>query len=55
MFSTLRWAIHAIIHGTMLCNRQYMEEEPVYIPGIDKPIRVKPGQRIEIILYPVGK
>lgn len=52
---TLRWAIHAMRHGTLLVNKTYTEPYKMYVPGVDVPIDVQPGQRAEIILYPAGK
>lgn len=55
MFKTLRWAWHAIRYGEMMVNRRYSEPYTMYVPGRDTPIVLQPGQRAEIIVYPVGK
>jgi hypothetical protein len=55
MFRTLMWALHAVRYGEMVLNREYEHDHPLYIPGRPEPLHVKAGQRVEIIVYPVGK
>ena len=55
MFKTLRWAINAMLHATIIVDRRYVEEYKMYVPGLDVPSNVEPGHRVEISLYPVGK
>lgn len=55
MIAALRWAINAVRFGEMVLNRKYEHDHPLYIPGRAEPLHVQAGQRVEIIVYPVGK